>query len=288
MKYFLLKTIWKLFSYIPLPFMYFLADVFLYPFYYLVRYRRKIVRKNLTESFPEKSIDEIKKIEKKFYRYFLDIFFETNKLATISNKEMMRRMKFPNIEIFNQSIIDKKHASMYLAHYGNWEWVSSFYLYLIKGIAVGQVYKRISSKLFDKLMLENRSRFGAENIEKKETLRWLIKKMELNYITVVGYIADQSPLRREIRHYQNFLNHNVPVLTGSEKIVKKYGMEVFYLDIKRVKRGYYEGFIVKMHESPKSLPDYELTALFFKHLEESIQNQPELYLWSHNRFKFAI
>ena len=287
MKYFLLKTIWKSFSYIPLPFMYFLADLFFYPFYYLVRYRRKIVRKNLTESFPDKNIDEIIKIEKKFYRYFLDIFLETNKIATISNKRMMCRMKFINIESVNNSISVGKHVSLYLGHFGNWEWISSIYLHLSNDVAGGQIYKKINNKLFNRLMLENRSRFGVENIEKKETLRWLFEKNQNKKIITVGYIADQSPKKSESNYFILFLNHNVPVFTGTEKITKKFGTDAYYIDIKRVKRGYYEADLIKMHENPKSLPDFELTDVYFKYLEESIRKQPELYLWSHNRFKNA-
>ena len=287
MRYFLLKIFWKLFSMTPLHVMYVLANMLYYPFYYLIRYRRNVVRKNLIESFPDKNITELIKIEKKFYRYFLDIFLETCKLATISEKKMKLRMKFINIEDFNKSINDNKHVSLYLGHYGNWEWVSSIYLHITSKIAGGQIYKTISNKLFNRLMLENRSRFGVENIEMKETLRWLYQKIQDKHITAVGYIADQSPRKKESNYYLHFLNHNIPVFTGTEKIAKKYDSDAFYLDIKRVKRGYYEATLIKMHENPQSLPDFELTEIYFKHLEKSIHRQPELYLWTHKRFKHA-
>ena len=287
MKYFLLKTSWKLLSRIPFPVMYILSDGLFYPFYYLVRYRRKIVRKNLTTSFPEKNIDEIKKIEKKFYRFFLDIIFETCKTATISEKEIRRRMKFVNIDELNQLFVEKKSISLYLGHFGNWEWISSMPLFLNEGVISGQIYHKLRNKPVDRLMYENRIRFGAANIEMKETLRWVTGQIQNQKISIVGYIADQSPRKKEIRHYSHFLEQEVPVLTGTEKITKRYGMDAFYVDVKRVKRGYYETTFVKMHENPQSLPDFDLTTIFFKSLEESIRRQPELYLWSHNRFKYA-
>ena len=287
MNFFLLNFFWKLLSRLPLPVMYFFADILYYPFYYLVKYRRKITRKNLTESFPQKNITEIIRIEKKFYRYFLDIFFETCKMATISNKEMARRMKFINLEEFNISNSENKSISMYMAHFGNWEWVSSLNLYINNNVAGGQIYHRLRNKTFDRLMLQNRGRFGTENVEMKETLRWLNERLQKNIVTAVGYIADQSPKKKHAINFLFFLNHNVPVLVGTEKIVKKYDMDAFYLDINRVKRGYYEATIIKMHENPKLLSDFKLTEIYYKMLEESIKRQPEIYLWTHNRFKHA-
>ena len=267
--------------------MYLFADLLYFPFYYIVRYRRKVTRKNLTESFPEKTIDNIKIIEKKFYRYFLDIFLETLKMATISKEEIGRRIKFFNLEEFNNSNSNNKSISLYLAHFGNWEWVSSLNLYLNENVAAGQIYHKLSSKLFDRLMLENRGHFGAANIEKNETLRWLHQKFQNKIVTTIGYIADQSPRKKDLKIFMNFLNHNVPVYVGTEKIVKKYDMDAYYLDIKRVKRGFYEATFVKMHENPKILPDFELTKLYYSMLEKSIRKQPELYLWTHKRFKHA-
>ena len=287
MRYFLLKSVWKLLSMIPLPVMYVLADGLYYPFYYLIRYRRKIVRRNLTESFPQKNMDEIKKIEKSFYRFFLDIFFETCKFATVSEKEIRRRMKFVNPEAVNQPFIENKPVSLYLGHFGNWEWISSMPLHLKDGFISGQIYQKLRNKTVDRLMYEDRIRFGATNIEMRETVRWISEKIKNQDITIVGYIADQSPRKKQLKHYLDFLEHQAPVLTGTEKIAKKYGMDVFYVDVKRIKRGYYEASFVKMHENPQLLPDFELTEIFFNLLEESIHKHPELYLWTHNRFKHA-
>ena len=267
--------------------MFLLADILYYPFYYLVKYRRQIARKNLLASFPEKSLSEIIKIEKKFYRYFLEIFLETCKVATISKKEMGRRMKFMNVELINDSNSRGKSVSLYLAHYGNWEWISSLNLYVYDYVAGGQIYQKMKNKPFEKLMLKNRNRFGTANIEMNETLRWINDKIQKNIVSTVGYIADQSPKIQEVKHFLHFLNHTVPIFIGTERIVKKYDMDAYYLDIKRVKRGYYETTFVKMHENPKSLPDFELTQIFFNLLESSIKNQPEIYLWTHNRFKHA-
>lgn len=132
MTYHLLHFFLKLLSYIPFGMLYLLSDGLFYPLYYLVGYRRKIVRKNLTESFPEKSLSEIKQIEKRFYHSFTDIILESCKLASISPDEIKRRMQFVNVEAVNSFLRQGKSVSIYLGHYGNWEWISSMPLWLEK------------------------------------------------------------------------------------------------------------------------------------------------------------
>ncbi|MDR1682585.1 MAG: lysophospholipid acyltransferase family protein [Candidatus Symbiothrix sp.] len=287
MKYFFLKASWILLSLLPLWIMYRLSDALFYLLYYVLKYRRPVTRKNLSESFPEKSEVEIARIEKRFYRFLVDTFFETCKLATLSQKQIRRHMKFNNLEEVNADLNNGKSISLYVGHYGSWEWYSSMTLHFPPQIARGQVYQRLHNSLVDKLMQENRRRLGAENVEMHDTLRWIHKLHQQGTTSFLGYIADQSPSRHQIQHYVQFLNHYVPALTGTEKITKKYGFEVYYLDVKRMKRGYYEATFVKMHEHPQTLPNFQLTDLFYLYLEKSIRQQPELYLWTHKRFKFA-
>lgn len=285
--YWILKAVWLLFSMLPLTVMYFLSDGLFYLFYYLIRYRRRITRKNLIESFPEKDIREIMVIEKRFYHFFLDLFFETCKFATISEKEIRKRMKFIHTEEINRVLANGKSISLYLGHYGNWEWVSSVPIHMNQGVRAGQIYKRLHNKLFDRLLRFNRTRFQASNIEMKETFRWISEHVQNQEITVTGYIADQSPRKKDIRYYVHFLNHRTPVLTGTEKMTKRFGMEAYYLDIKRIKRGYYEASYLKLHNDPEVLPDYKLTEIYYHFLENTVKRKPEFYLWTHNRFKYA-
>jgi KDO2-lipid IV(A) lauroyltransferase len=265
--------------------LYFLSDLLFYPFYYIVRYRRKITRKNLVESFPEKSLEEIITIEKRFYHFFIDYIFETCKLATFSTEEIKRRMHFVNIDEIEKILQEKTSISVYLGHYCNWEWVSSLPVnYNVPAIS-GQIYHELHDININRLFLYNRSRFNAVNIEMRETLRWIHSKVKMKETLIIGYIADQSPKRNSIYHWTDFLNHTTPALTGAEKITKKYGFKAYYLNICRERRGYYSAKFIPLHDDPKSLPDFELTDLYLKQLEKTIQSHPEFYLWTHNRFK---
>ncbi len=287
MMYHLLRIFLKLWSYVPFRLLYVLSDCLFYPFYYIVGYRRKVVRKNLVESFPEKDLQDIKRIEKKFYHFFLDMILESCKLATISPEKIRRRMKFKNAEGINEMIGQGKSCAIYLGHYGNWEWISSMPLWLDKRMSGAQIYRQLSNKNIDRLMLHIRERMGSACVEMRHTARYITHRMAEHKVCVIGFIADQSPRKRDVRHFLHFLHHDVPVQTGTEKVVKHYGFTAWYLDVKKVRRGYYEAEFIPLHEDPAALPDFELTALYFERLEQTILRQPELYLWTHKRFKHA-
>ena len=288
MMYHLLSFFLKLLSYIPFKVLYVLSDGLFYLLYYVIRYRRPIVRKNLTESFPEKSEQEILQIEKNFYHYFTDQVLESCKMTTISSEEISRRMVFTNVEAADAVLKSGKSIALYIGHYGNWEWVSSIPLWLGKEVRAVQIYHKLRNESMDKLMLHIRERMGAVSVEMRKTARYITEMANSRQVSIVGFIADQSPRKKEVRHFLPFLHHNTPVLTGTEKIIKHYDFEAWFLNMKRIKRGYYEAELVRIHENPKELPDFELTAIYYQMLEQMIRNRPELYLWTHNRFKHAM
>ncbi len=253
----------------------------------MVCYRRDVVRRNLTTSLPEKSSQEIASIEKAFYHFFMDTILESGKLVSISQEEMKRRMIFPNVEEVNASLRAGKSIALFLGHYGNWEWCSSMPLWLEKNIVGAQIYHALRNKEVDRLILHNRERMGATCVEMRKTARYVNELATAGKVNLIGFIADQSPRKRDANYFLPFLSHNVPVLVGTEKLAKRYGYEAWFLKVRRVKRGYYEAEFVKMHDDAPSLPDFELTAIYYEMLEAEIRRAPELYMWSHNRFKYA-
>lgn len=287
MMYHLLSLFFRLISCIPFGVLYFLSDGLFYLLYYVIRYRRRIVRKNLTESFPDKEGQEIIRMEKKFYRFFTDQILESCKMFTISPEEITRRMKFTNIEAANAVLQKGKSIALYMGHYGNWEWVSSIPLWVGKEVMAIQIYHKLSNENMDRLILHNRERMGAVSVEMRNTARYITGIVNSHKVSIVGFIADQAPRKKDIRYFLPFLNHRTPVLTGTEKIVKHYGFEAWFLNIRRVKRGFYEAELVQLFNNPQSLSDFELTDRYFQLLERMIYECPELYLWSHNRFRSA-
>ncbi len=283
--YYLIYPIWYLLSLLPLSIHYFFSDVLFLLLYHVLHYRHKIVHKNLVSSFPEKSADEIRIIEHGYYHYFCDYFVESIKLMTISQKELKKRMTFKGMELIEETIQCGQSCALYLGHYCNWEWITSIPLWLKSEAVCGQIYHPLENKIFDQLFLKIRQRMGAYCIPMNDTLRVILHYHKENQPIVIGYISDQVPHWRNIHHWCDFLHHDTPVLTGTERIVRKVNHAVFYVDIHRLRRGYYEAEFKLMTREPRTLPEYELTTRYFQMLEETIRRDPEFWLWSHNRWK---
>lgn len=287
MTYHLLRFFFKLMSRLPFGVLYAMSGGIYVLLYHVARYRRKIVRKNLTECFPEKDLREIRDIEKKSYRFFSDNIVESFKMSAMSPEEMGRRMRFTNVEEVNSVLRSGRSVALYLGHYGNWEWISSMPLHLEKSAVAAQIYHKLRNKAMDRIMLEHRGSHGAVNVDMYRTARYITELSADKRTSIIGFIADQSPKKREVRHFLQFLHHRTPVLTGTEKITKHYGFDPWFVRIRKVGKGYYEAEFVHMHDDPKSVPDFELTRIYYEMLEQVIREKPEMYLWTHNRFKHA-
>ena len=252
--------------------------------YHLIHYRRHVVSKNLRSAFPEKSDKEIKKIERKFYRWFCDYIVETFKMATISRKEMSRRMIFKGTEQIEQCWAEGQSCGVMLGHYCNWEWVSTLPLAMSdKGLCT-ELYHPIENPETDHFFLSLRQRFGSVCIPMERALRDIIKYRQEGRPLAIGYIADQKPNWRNIHLWMPFLNHNTPMFTGSERIIKRTGQAFFYGDVRRIKRGYYECEFKLIEKHPDNMPDYELTERYMNEMEKTIRREPAFWLWSHDRW----
>ena len=282
--YYIVLAVWYVFSLLPLRVHYVISDMMFWLLYGLVGYRRKVVWNNLTESFPEKTEEELRKIERGFYHFFCDYMVESVKLMTISREELKKRMVFKGTELIEESIDNGQSCVLYLGHLCNWEWVSSLPLWLSSRLHCGQIYHPIENKDFDRLFLRSRQRMGAECIAMQDTLRKIVEYRRIGQPIIIGYISDQKPYWVNIHHWVDFLHHDTPVLTGTERIAKKMNHAVFFLHIRRVKRGYYEADIQLVTREPQKMKDYELTDIYFDMLEKNIRQAPEFWLWSHDRW----
>lgn len=282
---YLVLAIWYAFSLLPMWMHYVFSDILYFLIYHLVGYRKALVRRHLVECFPEKSDKERQQIEKDFYHWFCDYIVETIKLLTISKKNLMRRMTFKGTDVMDDCIHNGQSCAIYLGHYCNWEWVTSLPLWVTPDAQCGQIYHVLENPVFDRVFLHLRQRLGAICISMAETLRFIVNYRQKGQPVVIGYISDQVPFWNNIHHWLPFLNHDTPVLTGTERLTRKAGHAIFYLDMHRLRRGYYEGELKLVERHPEQTKDYELTDSYFRLLEESIRRAPQYYLWTHNRWK---
>ncbi|MDR2087285.1 MAG: lysophospholipid acyltransferase family protein [Dysgonamonadaceae bacterium] len=283
--YGIINVAWFLSSLLPLRALYIVSDILYFPLYYFIRYRRKVVRKNLLNSFPDKSLKEIIRIEKGFYSFFCDYVVETLKLYSMSRKEMTKRMSFGGVEAVERLMGSDKSCILCLGHYGNWEWISSLALHIDKNIYPGQIYRPLRNKLSDKLFLKIRGRFGTNSIPQEQTLRKIVHLRNGKRQFMIGFIADQVPIWTSIRYWTDFLHQDTPVFSGPERIARQTGAIAVYVDVTRIKRGYYHCELVPLSSNPQELPEHALTDQYFHCLENTILREPRFWLWSHNRWK---
>ena len=276
-----------LISLLPFGVLYALSDVAYLLIYRLIGYRRVVVRNNLTTSFPEKNIDEIKDIERKFYHWFCDYFFESIKLLSISNRELNRRLHVLNPEVHEQWFQQGRNTAAFLGHYCNWEWLSRVGKDMNQERRLCLIYDPLHSKPFDYLFLKIRT-YPPTGVPtpKRDILRQLTEWKHQGILSLSGYIADQAPKWKNIHLWIPFLNHpHSPVFTGAERIARKMNNVIYYAKMSRPRRGYYEMEYMLITADPDSMAEGDITRHFFSMLEESIRLHPEFYLWTHNRWK---
>ena len=283
--YYIGYAIWYTLSLLPLRVLYVLSDLLYLLVSRIVRYRHRVIWNNLKTSFPEKTDQEIRRIEHDFYHYFCDYLFETIKLMTISERQMRQRMTFTKIDQINQVLDSGQSCALYLGHVGNWEWITSMPLWTAPNVQLAQIYHPLENAAADKLFLKVRERLGAKCIAMNDTLREVVHYRREGRTICVGYISDQKPHWVNIHHWVDFLNHDTPVLTGTERIVRSTGHAVFYADVTRKRRGYYNCDLQLITTDPKSTNEWELTDRYFNALEQTIRRAPAIWLWSHDRWK---
>ncbi len=272
-----------LFSLLPLRILYVLSDIIFLFLYYVFKYRRDVVRKNLTESFPEKSDKEILSIEKDFYKHFCDMFAENLNFMTISAKNAKRRLVIKNPELILEYNNKKQSIIAYSAHFGNWELMATLPLYL--PFKVTALYQTQKSKYFTKVINLIRERFGVIAIPSEKGYKKLMEFKKFNIQTMTIMVGDQSPHPGGSIHWVNFLNRETGFIPGAERIAPKSNQPLVFPMMTKKKRGHYEIDFLPIHNTPGKAGEGEITKKYAQLLEIAIQTQPHLWLWSHNRWK---
>jgi KDO2-lipid IV(A) lauroyltransferase len=275
--------LFRLLSYLPLSILYVISDILYLVARYGIGYRRKVIEENLKFAFPQKSEAELQKIKNKFYRNFTDTFAETIKLLSMSEKELLRRFDVVNQDLPDSIVLNGTTAVMTAGHLFNWELAISA-IALKSSVKTETVYLKIKSPFFEKLMFKIRTRFGGAMTEKKDFRRSMISLR--NSPRIIQLASDQRPASSENRYMRPFLNRKAVFFEGAEFLAKRMELPVFFGTVTKVKRGHYRLEFSKLAEPPydHSMP-HSITDAFCQKLEENIQIQPDLYLWSHKRWK---
>ncbi len=276
----------------PFRVLYILSDILYVLVYHVVRYRRKVVMKNLSNSFPEKSGKELRDIMRQFYRNFADYFFETIKLGHITDDEIKKRMEFVGLDAIDDCIERGESVGIYFSHCGNWEWAPSMTLWVKHPIGekvqFTQVYRPLDNKWFDEYFLKLRSRFGSLSFDKRMVFRDLLRLKHNGVVTTTGFMSDQKPSRNDAVHVIKFLNQPTAMITGTETIIRKLGLKAYYWDMEKLSRGHYRLTVRLISSNPADEPEFAITDAYARMLETTIRRNPSIWLWTHKRWKKKV
>lgn len=267
---------------IPFFLLYGLSDFTRFLLLNVFGYRKKVVKDNLLKSFPQKSEKEINTLIRCFYKNLSDVLIEGIKAFSMTKKQVKNRHKVLNPEVAQRFLEKGQSIIVLTAHYTNWEWgtMSGGLYFENKNIAL---YKPLNNKWVDRYVRRSRSKYGTELASIFKTIETFEKNKDSGVIFILA--ADQSPSKSNRAQWVDFLGRDTAFLYGPEKYARKYNLPVFYIDIQRKKRGFYELSFSLMTDKPASLPDGHITKMYANKLEEIIQSKPENWLWSHRRWK---
>lgn len=281
--YILVYPLLWLISRLPFKIIYFISDGVYVLLYKVIGYRKKVVRGNLKLVFPDKSDAERILIEKKFYQHMCDMFLEMIKTMGISNKQLQQRFTFSNLEVLHQLEAKNKSIMLMFPHYASWEWVIALDAHIAsKGYAI---YQKIGNRYFDKLVRDIREKFGTTLITTKDTRDIVAQNKKEGNLSMYGILSDQSPMIKKALLWTPFMGITVPAHTGAEMLCKKLDLPAVYLKVSKEKRGHYRGTFSLITENPKEMEEFALTKAFLALVEESINEAPEYYFWTHKRWK---
>lgn len=249
-------------------------------------YRRRVVRGNLLDSFPEKSPEELRRIERAFYLTLADNIVETVKLLHISRAELQQRVTVTNPEVVDAIAAQGRPIVLYLAHYANWEWMTAMLYSYSPDIYSCHIYKRLHDPAADRLMHRVRSRVPSQGLEIMQAVRQLLAIAREHPRMMCGFISDHRFNSAERQRTTPFLNHDTPYYVGGEAIGRKIGAAYLYLDVEKTGRGRYRLTFVPIDPAAIDGPD-PVTRQYYSLLERTIRRAPQHWLWSHKRWPHA-
>jgi len=266
---------------LPFKILYRISD-FLYFVLWFSGYRKTVVIQNLTNSFPEKSSQEIEILSKTYFRYLCDLTLETLKTLKMTAEENREHCHFHKADWLDKFYEEKKSFIIVMGHYGNWEWAGPCFTLNTKFQLV-VIYRPLKNTYFEKMLSRMRTRFGTRITATKNTLRDMVANRK--NLTATALLADQTANIPENAYWTTFLNQETAVFVGPEKLAVKFNYPVVYMNIQRTKRGYYEIIPELLFSNPGETSENEISEVFTKRLEKQIIQDPSTWLWSHKRWK---
>ena len=275
----------KFLSILPLKVLYFISRILSFLIIKVIKYRSKVVDKNLNLSRKFFKSHDLLNVKYRFYKYFVDLYVEVIKMNSVDKNFFIKNFKVNNVKELNEFYDQGKSVMLMLSHYSGYEWCISLPYFLKHDIV--SVYSPLKNKYVNDFILKSREKHGISLYSRYSAFREIFKKEKQGKPTLYGLVADQSPQINSKNFWTMFLDQKVPVFTGPEIIAKKYKMPVFYGEMKRTERGSYTINFKLISLDASKEKEHVITKKYLRLIEEQIKKDPSLYLWTHNRFKHA-
>ncbi len=249
----------------------------------VVRYRVSVVRTNLANAFPEKSREELRDIERRFYRHLSEVFIDTILLGSISRREILERMVYRDVEKQEELMRGRSWISA-MSHFGSWELTINYVCHTDHRVFA--VYRPLHNAVVDRFYHSARSRFGTQPVPMNDIFKETIAaRLSGGKPVIVALIADQTPPWHEIKHWYRFLEQDTPFFSGIEKMALKLKMPVYFMHVRKVAPRHYEAEFKLVYDGVEPVAEHQITERYIALLEAMIRESPELWMWSHRRWK---
>ena len=249
------------------------------------KYRRAVIEENLEAAFPKLDENEKRKIRRKFYFHFTDLFIESLKNGLMSNSTFKKRFQVKNVELVEQFAKENRGIVILAAHQGNWEWTGAIALYT--KVPVYGIYQKINNPFFDRFIRKTRGKSGMHLVPTFKLREVLEENQRNQHFGMYGLASDQSPMIKKTKHWYSFFGREVPIHTGAEELARTYDMGIVYLSIRKERRGYYTASLETFQPQVEGSSNYSIMEAYMQKVELEIKEQPHTYLWTHRRFKHA-
>ena len=272
----------KLFSRLPMRALYALSTFLYLLAFYGVRHRHRLIREQLERVFPDWSIAERKVIHQRFLKNFCDVMVEVLKSVSMAEVDMCAHVNMLNIELARRYLDADQTVLFVTSHLGNWEWLLHGVV-LQLGYPLDAAYKPLADRWAERLMLKVRSRFGARLVPAEELLRDFLRRRGV--VRAVAMNADQAPVSTDKRYWTQFLGQDTAFYVGAEQIARAMRLPIFYVSLRRIRRGYYEAELRPLWDGREASEPHALTERYARACEIDVLKNPADWVWSYRRWR---
>lgn len=265
----------------PMRVLYLVSDLLRFFLFTLVGYRRKVVRTNLSNSFPEETAAGLRRIERDFHQWFCDLVVETVKTLHITPHQVKQMVAVEGTEVLQRHFQAGRSIILVMGHWGNWELGGARFSQL-PWHKLYVIYHPLENPLFDGLMARMRTRLGNGLYPMKEAARLMVR--DRHAVTATAFIADQTPSPHNA-WWTTFLNQPTPVFRGTGALAKRLDRPVVYVGMDRPRRGHYTMRFEDLLPEPARMEEEAINQAHVQRLEQDIRRRPAIWLWTHRRWK---